>query len=51
MLEREKRAKYWEEKMEEYNTQSKEGAVMDSQYEFIHGVHLTDPNVMTYQKK
>ena len=37
--------------MEEYNARSDEGAVTDSQDEFDHGVHLTDPNVIAYQKK
>ena len=40
-----------EEKMEELNNRSDEGAVMDSQDEFDHGVCPEDPNVMGYQKK
>ena len=36
--------------MEEYNERSNEGAVMDSQDEFDHGVCPTDPNVMGYRK-
>ena len=46
-----KQAKYWKQKMEDYNVQSDKGAVMDSQDEFTHGVQLMDPNVMPYKKK
>ena len=37
--------------MQEYNERSDEGAVIDSQDEFDHGICLTDPYVMGYQKK
>ena len=30
---------------------SDKGVVTDSQDEFNHGVHLTDPNVMSYKEK
>ena len=43
-------ARYWKRKMEEYNKRSDEGAIMDSQDEFNHGVHPMDPNVMVYWK-
>ena len=43
-------AKYWKQKMEEYNERSDEGVIMDSQDEFDHGVCHTDPNVMGYQR-
>ena len=46
----EKLAKYWKKKMEEYNERLDEGTIMESQDEFDHGVHPTDPNVMEYQK-
>ena len=46
-----KQAKYWKRKMEEYNKRSDEGAIRDSQDEFNHGVHPTDPNVLGYQKE
>ena len=45
-----KQAKYLKQKMEDYNKRSDEGAVMDSQDEFDHGVHPMDPNVMGYKK-
>ena len=44
-------AKFWKRKMLEYNERSDEGATMDGQDEFEHGVHPMDPNVMGYQKK
>ena len=40
--------KYWKRKMEEYKERSDEGAIMDSQDEFDHGVCPTDPDVMGY---
>ena len=43
-----KMAKYWKREMREYNERLDEGAVMDSQDEFDHGVCLMDPNVMGY---
>ena len=39
---------YWKRKMEELNNRSDEGAVMDSQDEFDHGVCPEDPNVIGY---
>ena len=44
----EKMSRYWKKKMEEYNERSDEGAIMDSQDEYDHGVHPMDPNVMGY---
>ena len=41
---------YWKRKREEFSNRSDEGAVMDSQDEFDHGVHPEYPNVMGYQK-
>ena len=46
-----KQVKYWKQKMEDYKERSDEGAIMHSQDELNHGVHLMDPNVMGYQKK
>ena len=37
--------------MEDYNAHSDEGAGMDSQDEFDHGVHAMDPSVMSFKKK
>ena len=47
----EEKVAYWKRKMEELNNRSDEGAVMDSQDEFDHGVCPEDPNVMGYQKE
>ena len=46
-----KQPKYWKRKMEEYNERSDEGAVMDSQDEFDHGVCPMDSYVMGYQER
>ena len=46
-----KQVKYWKWKMEDYNVHSDKGAVTDSQDEFDHGVHLMEPNVISYKKK
>ena len=43
-----KMTKYWKKKMQEYNERLDEGAIMDSQDKFDHGVCSTDPNVMEY---
>ena len=39
---------YWKRKIEELNNRPDEGAVMDSQDEFDHGVCPEDPNIKGY---
>ena len=46
----EKISKYWKKWVECYNERSDEGANMDSQYEYDHGVRSMDANVMSYKK-
>ena len=45
----EKISKYWKKRAECYNKRSDEGAKIDSQDEYDHGVWPMDPNVMVYK--